>query len=283
MTIARPIVQPICQPILRSPLDGARGDFLTTAVKAMFASGEKGVLFDLTRAANLYTDSARTTLVTASGDAIGSATDLSPNGKHASSTGGARPAWSNSGGGAFGATTDAFDDYLQTAAVDFSATDKITVVVALRKSSDASTAIAVELGSDVGSLNGTFSIRAPRSPSTPNYGFLVRGASLASMSGATFAAPITNVVACEFNLSGPSIVQQIVPRIDGVTPASSSAGSTGGGSYGNYALNIGSLNAASGFLNGRIYRLLVIGRALTTIERNLAERWAAQPVGITIP
>lgn len=248
------------------------GDALTAAVKALFANSEKGVMFDFTKAGNLYTDSARTTLVTASGDLVGSATDLSPNGKHASSAGTARPTWNSAGY----ATFDAFDDYLQTAVIDFSATDAVTVVIGITKSSDASAALAIELSANASSNAGAFFIGAPSSVSS--YRYSSRGSASANADASGFAAPNTAVITGESDISADTCSI----RVNGVS-AGSAATDQGTGNYGNYVLNIGARNAASGFLNGRIYRLLVIGRALTTTERNAAERWAAQPVGIAIP
>jgi hypothetical protein len=270
--LTRGLIQPITRPLLGRSLGG---DALTPAVKALFASGEKGVMFDFFNAANLYTDSARTALVSASGDGIGSATDLSGNGKHASSAGSARPSWNSAGY----ATFDAFDDYLQTAAVDFSATDKITVVAAVRKATDAA-AMVSELSSSTGSSNGSFYV-ASGTDGITGYTTLARGsASLATSqrAGVAVAAPDTAVVTAFSDISGDlsRIYRNGVIGTDGT-------GDKGTGNFGNYVLNIGARNAAGVFLNGRIYRLLVIGRALTTTERNTAERWASQPVGIAIP
>lgn len=274
MSLIRPLTRGLVQPINRSLL-GARlaGDALTPGVKALFASGEKGVMLDLTRAANLYTDSARTTLVTASGEQVGSATDLSPNAKHASSAGTARPVWNSAGY----ATFDAFDDYLQTAAIDFSATDAVTIVASVRKSSDAASGVVCELGAS-SSTNGTFALYAPSSAAA-NVGFLSRGTASGLASATPFAAPLALVSTGEGDISAD--LSNV--RVNGAQ-AANAAGDQGTGNYQNAALSIGARNGgASVFLNGRIYRLLVIGRALTTTERNLAERWAAQPVGIPIP
>lgn len=273
MAVLEPILQPILGPILRPHYDPPQGVSLSVLVQALFAGGEKGVMFDLTRAENLYTDSARTTLVTASGDGVGSCTDLSPNAKHASSTGTKRPTWNSAGY----ATFDAFDDYMQTAAIDFSATDAVTVVAAVRKLSDAAAGTLIELSDNAGSSSGAFHVRAPRT-ATSNYSAVSRGTAGAEAILSGFAAPVTNVVTAEMDISSDSLSI----RADGGT-AATSASDQGTGNYGNYALNIGARNTASLFLSGRIYRLLVIGRTLTTTERNAAERWAAQPVGITIP
>ena len=273
MSIVRPVARRIVLPVVRKVTDLGLGDGLDAKVKALFASGEKGVMFDFTRAANLYTDSARTTLVTANGDRIGSATDLSGNGKHASSAGTARPI--------FGSDTmfDALDDYLQTAAIDFSATDAVTVVASVRKSSDAALAFVMELSAAASANAGTFNLFAPAAANA-SYGNQSRGtgsAVTASTVNAAWAAPHLAVLTTESDISS----DMCAFRVNGAAGGSSS-GDQGTGNYGNYPLNIGARNAASFFFNGRIYRLLVIGRALTTTERSTAERWAAQPAGIII-
>jgi len=57
----------------------------------------------------------------------------------------------------------------------------------------------------------------------------------------------------------------------------------GEGNFGNYPLYIGARGGSGAFFSGRIYRLLIIGRSLTTTERATAKRWAAQPAGVTLP
>lgn len=273
MGVMRPVLLPVLRPILASPLDPRVGDALTAGVKALFASGEKGVMFDLSKASNLYTDSARTTLVSASGDAIGSVTDLSGNGKHASSAGTARPLW-NSGGYA---TFDALDDYLQTAAIDFSATDAVTVVVGLRKAQSAAGGMIAELSASSSANNGTFWVfDGVGAVAGDGLTWRSKGTIDRSPSG-TVVAPANAV----FTGFGDISADTATMRING-TDAGSNGGDQGTGNFGNYALNIGARNAASLFFNGRLYRLLVIGRALTTTERSLAERWAAQPAGVVL-
>src|SRR5690606_599951 len=96
---------------------------------------------------------------------------------------------------------------------------------------------------------------------------------------AAAAAPITTVLCEEIKIS----TDLLTMRMGGVQVASS-ADDLGAGNFSSQALNIGARNGgASTFFSGRIYRLLVIGRALTTTERATAERWAAQPAGVVIP
>lgn len=274
MSVLGPVLRPVLLPVLQPLAKVRRGRTLGSQVLAMFASGEKGVMYDVVNPANLYQDSARTTPVTTSGDLVGSVTDLSPNAKHGSSAGTARPTWNSAGY----ATFDAFDDYWATAAIDFTATDAVTVVVGLRKLSDAATGVVAELGPVV--ANAWFVIGAPSGSSSFSYICTGTGGvnATASAGVGSYPAPTTRVITTQSKIS----TDLCSLRVDGVA-VSSSANDQGAGNYQNAALYMGARGGTSVFLSGRIYRLLIIGRALTTTERNLAERWAAQPTGIVIP
>lgn len=272
-----PVSQPLIAPIRRRLTDEAMaGGALTAAVKAMFASGEKGVMYDFTRSANLYTDSARTTPVAADGDRVGSATDLSPNGKHAASTSTMRPIWSSAGY----ATWDAFDDYMQTASIDFSATPALTVIAGIRKTQNTTAGIIAELTASSTSNNGAFWVFDGTSSGVAgdSVSFRSKGTVTRATNGA-LVAPANAVVTGEGNIANDVCTLRLNgAQVDSVTA------DQGSGNYSNAALNVGSRGGgASLWFGGRIYRLLVIGRALTAAERNTAELWAAKPVGVTIP
>lgn len=277
MTILQPVLQPVLRPLLADPLAPGFGDGLSAAAKALFASGEKGVMFDFTRASNLYTDSARTTLVSVSGDGIGNATDLSPNAKHASSIGSARPTWNSAGY----ATWDAFDDYLQTAAIDFSGTNKISIIACISRQSSAAAGILAETSTGAGA--GAFYIAAPNGAGTTIEVGARGNVGLVRWRYTDSAPPSTGVYTADLDFSAASASEAGLRKNGATVGAAAGDTSENTGTFASYALNIGARNAASLFFNGRIYRLLVIGRALTTTERNAAERWAAQPVGIAIP
>ena len=236
-------------------------------------------MFDFTKASNLYTDSARTTLVTASGDLIGSASDLSPNGKHASSAGTARPTWSSAGY----ATFDAFDDYLQTAAIDFSGSNKITAIASATNTATAQ-AVLLELGDMTQTINaGGVGLQVPQSAGKYRTNLRYTGGGLVQFDFTKSSG--TNVVTAFYDFTAPTDPGKLTLRENGVGQAAtvnttSPQVATNGA---NTALNIASRIGTSLFFAGNLYRLLVIGRALTTTERNAAERWAAQPVGIAIP
>lgn len=243
---------------------------LRVPVKALFLAGEKGVVYDLTDKRTLYQDSARTTLVAANGNPIGSVSDLSGNGKHASQgTSTSRPTFQG------GATFDGVDDWLITASIDFTATDAITVVAGVRKVSDVASASVASLGG--GSSAGTFDLRGPRSSAANNFSNSCRSGNLSESIAAGFTAPISAVLTASMDIS--SDTNRL--RVNGVLSGDPTT-DIGAGNFTNNPVYLGSRNGSTMHFNGLIYRLLVIGRALTTDERAAAEAWAAEGAGIAL-
>jgi len=155
----------------------------------------------------------------------------------------------------------------------------VTVVACIRKSSVAAIGRVVELGPNFSSNAGSFLVSAPLTVATDRISSSSRGSgAVVSVTASGLAAPITLVATAILDISDPR--NDLYINGDLAAQASTDQGA---GNFGNYALNLGSRNTTTQFFNGRIYRLLVIGRALTTTERNLAERWAAQPTGIILP
>ena len=167
----------------------------------------------------------------------------------------------------WGLLFDGSDDFLQTASVDFSATDKMTVMAGVRKSSDAAAGMIVELGSS--SAAGSFSFLAPNSVS-PNgdYYFRSRGTGSSNATSAK-SAPTTDVLSGIGDISGD--ISSL--RINGAVAATSTA-DQGTGNYTNNALYIGSRGGSSLRFNGIIYSLIIRGASTPTgtiadFERNL--------------
>lgn len=102
-----------------APLGGTLTPLGVSAVAAFSPTQISGLVawYDFSDAATLYTDSARTTLVTADGDPIGGVTDKSNNGYHAiQSTGSLRPTYkSNIQNGKSVARSDGGDCLVATA------------------------------------------------------------------------------------------------------------------------------------------------------------------------
>jgi hypothetical protein len=170
----------------------------------------------------------------------------------------------------WGLLFDGSDDSLQTASVDFSAGDKMTVMAGVRKLSDAARGMVVELGNDT---TNSFQLNAPPS-ALARYSYGSRGsASLASAeTSSSYAAPITNVLTGVSDIAGDNTGL----RINGALIISSSA-DQGSGNYGNLAVFIGRRNNASLPFSGLIYTLIIRGATTPTgtiadFERNLLAR-----------
>jgi len=166
---------------------------------------------------------------------------------------------------------DGTDDSFGTSAIDFSATDEMTVFAGVHKASDAARATLAELGNNVTS---SFRFEAPNA-ATPTYQFASAGTNLVgTTTSSVYAAPTTNVLTGIGDISADVATL----RVNGA-PASSNTADQGTGNYGNHALFIGARNNASQRLNGRLYALAVLGRTATAAEISAMEAWVNGKTG----
>ena len=170
---------------------------------------------------------------------------------------------------------DGMDDSLSTAAIDFTATDKMTVFAGETKLQDAALSVLAELSTDAPGTNGTFWLLAPYT-ATERYSALSRGTSftLASSSSAVDVSPNTSVLTARLDIAAP-LTQLIVNRAVRAT----NTASQGTGNYGNWPLFIGRRNNASFPFNGRLYSLIVRGAASSTTEIIDTETWVNARTG----
>jgi hypothetical protein len=220
----------------------------------------------------LYQNSTLTTPVTALNDPIGGVRDKSGKNNNAlQATSASRPLWKQDGNGCYNALLDGVDDSWATAAIDFSASNKIAVFAAVRKLSDAAVGALVEFSATPASNNGSFNILAPRlAPSGGPYSFLSKGtvAADAISINAAFAAPNTAVLTGIGDIANDISIL----RINGAQSASVVT-DQGTGNFGNYPLNIGRRNGATLPLNGQIYQLFIVQGAVTAAEIAAAEAY----------
>lgn len=237
-------------------------------------SGPK-VWYDLSSVSTLQQDSAGTTPVTTAGDPIGRVMDISGANNHAiQATAASRPLWQTTF-----AAFDGTDDSWATPAIDFSSTDKITIVVGLRKASDAAAGMLLEFGASV-SVAGAFNLRAPRG-AVPACDITVSATGAAFGVGVlnTVAAPTTAVLSSVLDL-GAASGSEVRSRVNGAAQASST-GDAGTGNFGNLPLNIGRRNNLSIPFNGNLYGLIIVGRTMSTSEIAACEQYMAAKAGIT--
>ena len=175
---------------------------------------------------------------------------------------------------------DGIDDSLVTNSIDFTATDKMTVLAGVRKLSDAAQAVVVELSASAGGYTGTFLIDGPHAVPGPIYRFGTHGSSFfaSAVSPAAYPAPTTNVITGLGNISGDSAIL----RINGAQVAADKATDQGTGNYGNYPLYIGRRNGASLPFKGHLYGLIVRGAQTDDLHLTNAEKFLAYKSGVTL-
>lgn len=168
---------------------------------------------------------------------------------------------------------DGVDDFLQTASVDFSGTDKVLVSAAMRKLSDAAAALALELSASYSANTGAFAILAPSSAAATTVAFGSKGTASIVATADNFAQAPISVVITGYSEIG-NRVQKL--RRDGIQKSSSST-DQGVGNYGNYPLYIGRRGGTSNPFGGRLYSLLIRGAAtpdslILKVERYLNQK-----------
>lgn len=155
---------------------------------------------------------------------------------------------------------------MQTNSIDFTATDKMTVFAGVRKLSDATRGMLVELGAF---STNWFHIDAPSTARAGSYSFRSQGTILATAEAPTgYSAPIANALTGIGDISG----DRATLRING-TQAASSTADQGTGKYGNYAMFIGARSGNQLWFNGRIYSLVVRGAQSTAQQITDAETY----------
>ena len=163
---------------------------------------------------------------------------------------------------------------MSTNRVDFSSTDKMTVVTGVRKLSDAAIGTTLELSATSVSNNGSFTLTAPNSAAA-NYAWLSKGTTADTLIATTYAAPLNNVLTGLGNISGAT--NSI--RVNGI--ATSDTNSQGTGNFGNYPLYLFARAGTSLFLNGQFYGAIIRGAQSDTASITQTENYMATKTGIT--
>jgi hypothetical protein len=170
---------------------------------------------------------------------------------------------------------DGVDDSLATSSVDFTGTDKMTVVAGLTKLSDAAVGVVCELSATANTTNGSFALLGPASNGSASAASYLRGdTSLNAYSTAGLTAPVSYVCTELFDIAGVAASAENGMRINGVLGTSSGT-AAGAGNFGNHALNIGRRNNASLPLNSYLTRLIICGATRSDSQIIKAERSTA--------
>lgn len=241
----------------------------------LFAGGEKGVWFDGSDTTSMFQDVAGTIPVTAVGQSVAKWLDKSGNGFHATQSAAAsRPTYQVDPDGKGHLLFDATNDQLATLPINFSGTAQMYVGMGINVVVSASAAVAMELGADVNSVNGSFLIGAPGA--TTDHSIYLRGSD-------TIRAAINNISDGDDLITGILDISQatkeaeLIPRLNKTLITSpnitwSLSANAGTGSFGTLPLFIGARSGLANPFGGKIYQIVVRG-AGTTNEQLYNTEW----------
>ena len=169
---------------------------------------------------------------------------------------------------------DGTDDALVTGNIDFSATDKVTVVGGVTNNNTSAVGSVAELTTSTDANAGGWQLTARNSAAKMR--MLVSGATTvaAGLESGTFSFPRTVVISAIGDLAAASAVDAVVLRANGSLSADiGSGGVPGGGNYANAPLYIGARNNTQNRLNGRLYALIGRGVLSDTATLELTEQY----------
>ena len=178
---------------------------------------------------------------------------------------------------------DGSDDSMSTAAIDFTATDKMSVFAGVRKLSDAAVAFIYELSEDSNNLNGSFGLYSGLNSGLGGpgpYPIIQSRGTIRTFPplGTPYAAPVNFVHTLISDIAAPVVTQ----RINGTQDATTST-TQGTGTFGNYPMFFGRRNNATLPFNGRDYGIIVVGKATSAAEITNTEAYlAANTSGVTL-
>jgi hypothetical protein len=179
---------------------------------------------------------------------------------------------------------DGIDDFLTTASVDFTATDKMAVVMGVRKLSDAARGSVVESSAVYESNAGAFSIRSPGTDGAANYSF--GAGAVGNRTYGTIgpiSAPNSDVISLLINLSQPAGSSEVNARRNGsedMTSYVTEGNQTG--NLGNYPIYFGRRGGTALPFNGLDFGGICVNKTLTASQLSSAERWTASRTGVTL-
>ena len=242
-------------------------------ITKLFANGEQGFFYDPSDMGTMFQDAAGTIPITAAGQLVGLIRDKSGRNNHAYQTASAsRPLLQrNATTGAYYLAFDGADDFLVTNNINFTATDRVSLFAGVRKLSDATRALVVELGNN---QPQAFKVFAPDIAGSPTYSAYSGPIGLGSLT--QFVAPSSAVLTVKSDI----LTDTLKLKVNGYSVISNT--DQGTGTYGNYPLYIGRRGGVQTPFNGHLYSLIGIGRLTTDSETIPLEKAIAKKVGVTL-
>ena len=246
-------------------------NLLGTRIAELFANGEQGVWYDPSDLSTLFQDSAGTVPVTSVEQPVGLILDKSGNGNHASQpTATSRPILQQDENGKYYLRFDGVDDHLSIPSLDLSSASSLTFGCGMEKLTDAAAARLFAHG--LTTATGHFRIVAPTNAGADTIRFGVQLPEIyREVGGSGVPAPAKRTLFGVVNPGaspGVRFIQNNETSFTGVASTPFPFLNT------RFVLGAqGTPSAQSGFFNGHIYSLILLGRQLSTFERMAVERF----------
>jgi hypothetical protein len=233
----------------------------------LFANGEIGWIHDINNLSTVWSDVGSTTPAAASGP-VRSITDIS--GNDITFTEETNPPTLVQDGSIYYLDVNGTNNKMVSGSVDFSTSDRINVFAGIRKESDATARLLMELGSNINTVNSTFYIAAPElTGASGDFSVNARGTVLSAAVG---SGPILAPVSRVLHLSADISEDRLQLNLNGELAGQSTL-DRGTGNFANLPVNLFSRNGDSLFFDGRYYRGIAINRDLTNLEVQQVNDW----------
>jgi hypothetical protein len=241
---------------------------------ALFTSGEQGAWYDPSDLSTMFQDRAGTTPVTADGQTVGKILDKSGRGNHATAPSDAARMLYKTDGTYHWLLADGVNDTLDTSAIDLSSTNKAYAIIGIRNN-DASgfDGIYQQGGTTLGAMFSYTNGNLVTSRIAGATGDSAYDSAVGSVGAAT-----NRVQTTAMDLSGGTIEASLSFRVNAATSMSATSGAIpGGGNFKNDVLSIGT--ATGVFLGGNLYSFILVGKTLSTPDRDSTETWVNSKTG----
>lgn len=251
-------------------------------VDLLFGASEPGLIYDISDFSTMFQDYAGTTSVTAIAQPVGKILDISGNGNHAyQATSASRPILRQDGSGYYYLEFDGIDDFLETSAINFTSTYKMSVFSGSRKLNSGVEGAFVELSTNSSISVGAFTINCERASVVGKWNTYIRGNGNRSYSDfGGYVSPITNTLALQLDQTQPTADTQMVFNVNGstVTGTSGSLDITDT-VFGNHPIYIGRRGGTVLPFQGHVYSMIVRGALSTDDEVTATESYVNSKTG----
>lgn len=277
--IIRPLTSPLSYTIRAAHKFGANDPSFDQLVAGVFADGSQGLAWNPSDLSTLFQDIAGLIPVTTVGQPVRLMLDKSGRGNHVTfNSDAARPFLRlNATTGAYYLETDGVDDGGVTPSINFTGTGKVSVFTGIRKLSDASTGILIELSASGAANPGAFTLSAPNGNGSPSYGWRSRGSVDSIAAALSVSAPRTDAI----NAYGDISADLCNLLVNGALLGQSTS-NQGTGNYGNYPLYLFLRGGSSLPFNGHFYGAVIVGRLTTALETLNISKLFARYAGVTL-